>query len=62
LTELDLTFNHFGVEGARYIGEALRHNTTLTQLNLTANGIEDEGAQYLSQALQYNTVKSTKFY
>ena len=41
-------------EGARYISEALKVNSTLKKLNLDINYLNDEGASIIAQALKEN--------
>eukprot|EP00871_Galdieria_phlegrea_P000505 jgi/Galph1/1455/GphlegSOOS_G141.1 len=55
LTNLNIGFNNIDTEGAKYLSEALRENTTLTGLNIGWNNIGTEGAKYLSEALRENT-------
>jgi len=45
LKELNLDGTNIGVEGAKYIGEALLKNTTLKVLILYNNNFGDEGAK-----------------
>jgi len=54
LTELDLSFNYVGEEGAGRLAESLKHNTTLTLLDLEANQVGDVGAIKLAEALECN--------
>ena len=61
LTELDLSFNSIGPEGAKAIADVLKTNTTLTKLYLTDNEIGDEGGKALAEALKVNTTV-TKLY
>ena len=56
---IKLTYNNIGVEGARYVAEALKTNTLLKTLDLEENNIGAEGAKALAPhlgkmtALQY---------
>ncbi|CAF4318322.1 unnamed protein product, partial [Rotaria magnacalcarata] len=56
LTTLNLGYNDINAEGAQYLADALRNNTTLTTLNLGYNDINAEGGQYLADALRTNNV------
>ena len=47
--------NSIGNEGAVYLADALKVNTTLTSLNLSDNIIGKEGEAYLADALKVNT-------
>ncbi|KAL9965540.1 hypothetical protein ACROYT_G029354 [Oculina patagonica] len=55
LTELNLSVNNIGYQGANGLAEALKKNTSLTELNLSGNNIGDAGANGLAEALQKNT-------
>ena len=55
LTELNLDWNEFGVDGAIAIAEALKVNVVLTTLCLNGNKIEDEGAVAIAAALKLGT-------
>eukprot|EP00871_Galdieria_phlegrea_P001055 jgi/Galph1/1950/GphlegSOOS_G633.1 len=59
LTNLNIGFNNIDTEGAKYLSEALRENTTLTGLNIGWNNIGTECAKYLSEALRENTTLTT---
>jgi hypothetical protein len=54
LTQLKLSGNKIGAEGAHAVAQALQHNHTLTQLKLSDNQIGVEGAHAVAQALQHN--------
>ena len=42
LTNLDLSYNDLGSEGAKHLSEALKENTTLTNLDLSSNNLGSE--------------------
>ena len=42
--------NNIGDEGAKYVAEALKVNTSLTKIHLGGNNIGDEGAKYVAEA------------
>ncbi|CAF4640140.1 unnamed protein product [Rotaria socialis] len=46
--------NRIGNNGAKYLADSLRNNTTLTTLDLTGNKIGRNGAQYLAGILRNN--------
>ena len=50
-----LQHNNIGAEGAKYVAEALKVNTSLTKIDLRWNNIGDEGAKYVAEALKVNT-------
>ncbi|KOO27154.1 hypothetical protein Ctob_012414 [Chrysochromulina tobinii] len=56
LTELNLTGNNIGDEGAVAIAEALKVNAAVTNLFLIYNNIGDEGAIAIAEALKVNAV------
>ena len=61
LTQLDISWNGFGNEGAKAVGEALKHNRSLELLDLSNNRIRANGAIILSSGLQNNnTLKILK--
>ena len=41
-------------EGAKYVAEALKVNTSLTKINLSYNNIGDEGKQALREVWNHN--------
>ncbi|CAE8601404.1 unnamed protein product, partial [Polarella glacialis] len=53
-TELDVTFDHLGAQGAEQMAAALRENRTLTSLAMTDNSIGDQGAEQMAAALREN--------
>lgn len=55
VVSLQLQGPRLGVEGARYISEALKVNTTLKKMWLFGNGIGSEGTKHISEALKVNT-------
>jgi len=55
LTELNLSKDKIGDNGAKSLSDALRENTSLTTLSLGVNNIGDDGAMSLSDALRKNT-------
>ncbi|CAF1340674.1 unnamed protein product [Adineta steineri] len=56
ITTLDLGSNKIKDEGARYLGVALRDNTTLNELDLGSSEIEAEGARFLGDGLRNNKI------
>lgn len=54
LTELDLSSNNIGVEGAKVISDSLKNNTNLLRLNLRNNNLKDEGAILIAASLTEN--------
>jgi hypothetical protein len=52
LTELDISGNNLGTEGALVVAEYLDGNRALTSLNLSSNNLEAEGAKIVTEALQ----------
>ena len=54
LKELYLHWNGFGVEGAKAMGHALKHNQCLEELDLSHNRIPEEGAMYLASGIVVN--------
>ena len=51
---IDLHNNNIGAEGAKYVAEALKVNTSLTKINLSYNNIGDEGKQALREVWNHN--------
>ena len=52
---INLFFDRIGDEGAKYVAEALKVNTSLTEIDLGWNNIDAEGAKYVAEALKVNT-------
>ena len=52
---INLRWNNIGAEGAKYVAEALKVNTSLTEIHLGGNNIGAEGAKYVAEALKVNT-------
>jgi hypothetical protein len=52
---VNLDYNNIGAEGAKYVAEALKVNTSLTEICLDDNEIGAEGAKYVAEALKVNT-------
>ena len=52
---INLRWNSIGAEGAKYVAEALKVNTSLTEIDLGDNNIGAEGAKYVAEALKVNT-------
>ena len=52
---INLRWNNIGAEGAKYVAEALKVNTSLTEIHLDGNNIGAEGAKYVAEALKVNT-------
>ena len=55
LTQLDMSSNYIGEEGADVLAEMLGRNTTLTTFDLTENNFGAEGAGLLGQAMTHNS-------
>ncbi|XP_005390218.1 PREDICTED: leucine-rich repeat-containing protein 74A isoform X2 [Chinchilla lanigera] len=55
LQSLDLSWNHFHIQGAMALCSGLRTNVTLKKLNLSMNGFGNEGAQALGEVLKLNS-------
>jgi Ran GTPase-activating protein (RanGAP) involved in mRNA processing and transport len=53
MISLDLFDNRIGKLGAEFLGDALKHNSTLQILNLGKNFIEDEGLLALLKVVEY---------
>lgn len=47
--------NHSGPDGAKFLSESLKNNTSITKLNLGENNFCSEGAEYISECLKINT-------
>ncbi len=58
---INLSYDTIGDEGAKYVAEALKVNTSLTKIDLADNNIGDEGAKDVAEALKVNT-SLTKIY
>lgn len=54
IRELNLASNHFDIDGAIYIGDALRSNKTLLKLDLSANDFRTDGDIVLVESLSEN--------
>src|ERR1700729_120298 len=54
ITDIDLTGNEIGTEGAKVIADALKVNHTITNINLHGNKIGTEGAKVIIDALKVN--------
>jgi Ran GTPase-activating protein (RanGAP) involved in mRNA processing and transport len=52
---ISLNSNTIGDQGAKYLADAIKINSTLQEIYLGDNSIEDEGAEYLSQAIKLNS-------
>nr|XP_006821490.1 PREDICTED: uncharacterized protein C14orf166B homolog [Saccoglossus kowalevskii] len=52
ISELNLSSNKLGSQGARAVGDMLEHNTTLQRINLSANEFKDKDAEPFTQALK----------
>ena len=53
-TSLDLKYTKFGVEGAKYLADALAKNPSITSLDLSFSNIGDRGVEYLADMLAKN--------
>ena len=51
---IDLYSNNIGAEGAKYVVEALKVNTSLTKINLSGNNIGAEGKHSLREAWKHS--------
>ena len=54
LIELNLSWNRFGSDGAKYIGVLLKDNATLKELSIAHNKMMDEGVQAIMENVRYN--------
>ncbi len=54
ITELDVSGQSLGVEGAVVIRRYLENNGALTSLNLASNRLEAEGAKHVAEAIKVN--------
>jgi hypothetical protein len=61
VTELSLSGNKIGDEGAKAIADALKVNAVLTKLWLDENNIGPEGAIAIAEALKVNAVVTTLY-
>ena len=52
ITELDVSGQNLGVEGALVVGRYLQNNGALTSVNILKNHIEDEGLPAMEAALK----------
>jgi hypothetical protein len=52
---LDLYNQRIGDNGAKYLADVLKINTSITSIDLWSNNIGDDGAKYLADALKTNT-------
>jgi len=55
VTQLDLTGNKIGDEGAKALAEVLKTKVVLNEINLGKNNIGNEGAKGIGEALAVNT-------
>jgi Ran GTPase-activating protein (RanGAP) involved in mRNA processing and transport len=51
---IDLSYNSIATEGAKYVAEALKVNTSLTEINLSGNNIGAEGKHSLREAWKHS--------
>ena len=51
---INLGYDDIGAEGAKYVAEALKVNTSLTEINLSYNNIGDDGKQALREVWNHN--------
>lgn len=51
IKKLNISWNGFGVEGARELGKAIMENTTLEELDISNNRITTEGAVLFGKGL-----------
>ena len=54
ITELDVSGQSLGVEGAIVIRRYLENNGALTSLNLAGNSLKAEGAKHVAEAIKGN--------
>ncbi|CAF0932617.1 unnamed protein product [Adineta steineri] len=59
LTTLYLSANQIGAKSERYLGAALKKNTTLVTLVFIYNQIKAQDPQYPSEGLRKNTTLTT---
>jgi Ran GTPase-activating protein (RanGAP) involved in mRNA processing and transport len=59
---MSLNGNNIGDEGARYIADALKVNSSLHDIDLKHNNIGDEGAQAIAEALKVNGFEPVVYY
>jgi Ran GTPase-activating protein (RanGAP) involved in mRNA processing and transport len=55
ILRLFLWSNNIGDEGAKYLAEAIKLNSTLQEIYLDLNNIEAQGAEYLAEAIKVNS-------
>jgi hypothetical protein len=56
ILQIRLSINiKIGAEGAKYLSEGIKLNSTLQEIYLGCNNIGDEGAKYLSEAIKLNS-------
>ena len=61
MKELNISWNGFGDEGAKMVGEALKFNSSLESLDLSNNRIGAKGVFALADGLgNNNTLKTLK--
>ena len=53
-TQLDLSWNEIGAEGAKPLADALRVNGSLTKMSLAWNNLGVEGTKAICEALEQN--------
>ena len=56
LTDLDLSANDFGDEGAKYVADIIKQNSILTKLDVSCNSIGSSGLKDIGAAMPYNSV------
>ena len=55
LLEIQLSpFNRIGAEGAKWLAEAIKINSSLQMINLNGNSIGAEGAKEIAEAIKIN--------
>jgi Ran GTPase-activating protein (RanGAP) involved in mRNA processing and transport len=53
--EINLWGNYIGAEGAQYLADVIKSNSTLLKINLYNNKIGNEGAKDLTDAIKLNS-------
>jgi hypothetical protein len=51
--------NYIGEQGARYLAEALKENSTLQKIYLECNHIESQGAKWIVHVIEVNSALLT---
>jgi hypothetical protein len=62
LSELDVSGQNLGAEGALVVAEYLDGNGALTSLNLSSNTLEDKGAEVIAEAIKVTNCAIASFW